>query len=314
MAATIPGCSVVIPTYNRAELLRRTLDSLIAQQLPRTSFEVLVVDDGSSDHTAALVAGYQDRLQLRYFFQPDEGWRVAQARNVGLANATGSVCVFVDSGVILHSGCLAAHLLRHQQVDRPVAVLGYVHGNVCAGAEAAAMAAALSTDDPDGCLEMLQASGRWRDIRESLYARLADELDGLPAPWILCWSGNLSAPTGQLRSIGGFDEQFRSWGDEDIDLGYRLHLAGVRFVVDRSANSFHYPHGSDFGHNLNQARDNHRYMARKYGTPVAQLLPLLGGALNYHNFNDLVIGRGLPDCRDYLRSRPAVPPTESAAR
>jgi glycosyltransferase involved in cell wall biosynthesis len=305
MAATVPGCSVVVPTYNRAELLRRTLDSLAGQQLPRTSFEVLVVDDGSSDHTAELVGSYHDRLELRYFFQPDEGWRVAQARNVGISRARAEVCVFVDSGVVLHSGCLRAHLDRHRQADRPTAVLGYVHGNVCEGAEAEAMARALRSDDPDTSIDLLAAIGRWPDIRDSLYARCADELDGLPAPWILCWTGNFSAPIERLSAVGGFDEQFRSWGDEDIDLGYRLHLAGVRFVVDRSASSFHYPHGSDFGHNLSQARDNHRYMARKYGTPVAQLLPLLGGALNYHNFNDLIIGRGLPDCREYLRQQAA---------
>jgi GT2 family glycosyltransferase len=51
--ATLATCGVVIPTYNRAELLRRTLASLIAQDLPKAAFEVLV--DGSSDSTARLV-------------------------------------------------------------------------------------------------------------------------------------------------------------------------------------------------------------------------------------------------------------------
>jgi len=306
---TVPACSVVVPTYNRADLLGRTLDSLVGQQLPRTSFEVLVVDDGSSDHTADLVEAYQDRLQLGYFFQPDEGWRVARARNVGISQAGAAVCVFVDSGVVLHSGCLRAHLHRHQQADQPIAVLGYVHGNVCEGTDAELMARALSADDPDANLELLRASGRWPDIRDSLYARRGDQLDGLPAPWILFWTGNASVPTELLRSVGGFDEQFRSWGDEDIDLGYRLHLAGVRFVVDRSASSFHQPHGMDIDLNRSVVRDNHRYLAAKYGTPVARLLPLLGGALNFENFNDLITARGLPDCREYLRRfRPAVRP------
>ena len=70
-----PRCSVVIPTYNRVELLRRTLDSLVTQRLPSSEFEVLVVDDGSTDSTALLVDNYRDRLAVRYFFQPDEGWR-----------------------------------------------------------------------------------------------------------------------------------------------------------------------------------------------------------------------------------------------
>jgi glycosyltransferase involved in cell wall biosynthesis len=214
--ATVPACSVV-PTYNRAELLARTLDSLVRQDLPRAEFEVLVVDDGSSDHTAELAQSYRDRLDLRYFFQPDEGWRVAQARNVGIANARGAVCVMVDSGVLLHSGCLRAHLAS--QAGGPVAVLGYVYGFDCKLAEAAEMMRTLDFADPDASIARMHDTGRWIDVREPFYVKYADDISGLPAPWIVFWTCNASAPTQRLRAVGGFDEQFRSWGGEDIDLG-----------------------------------------------------------------------------------------------
>ena len=97
-------CTVIVPTYNRRRLLELTLDSLAGQDLPRDRFEVLVVDDGSSDDTADVVREFEDRLDLRYFYQPDEGYRVARARNVGIRHARGEICVFVDSGVLLHSG------------------------------------------------------------------------------------------------------------------------------------------------------------------------------------------------------------------
>ena len=298
------NCSVVIPTYNRAALLRRTLDSLVSQDLPRTDFEVLVADDGSSDGTAELAASYADRLNLRYLFQPDEGWRVARARNLGIAQATGEVCVLIDSGVVLHSGCLRAHLDSHRQAGDPVAVCGYVHGY--GYTEAEELAGSVDYEQPDASIELLRESGRWPDIRESLYARRADDLAGLPAPWILFWTCNVSVRTDQLLAVGGFDEHFRSWGGEDIDLGYRLHLAGVRFLVNRSASSIHCPHGSTPADRIGHARENHRYMMGKYGTPIARLLPMLGGALNYHTFNDLIIARGLPECREYLRQQAAV--------
>lgn len=291
-------CSVIIPTYNRADLLAYTLDSLVGQDLPSAEFEVLVVDDGSSDRTAELVAGYHDRLRLKYFFQPDQGWRVAQARNVGITEATGRICVFIDTGVLLQSGCLRAHLTG-QRAGKPLVVLGYVHGFALEGAEADALAQAVDPADPDGSIAAFD--GRWPDVRESLYVRYADRIGDLPAPWILHWTCNVSAPTTLLRSVGGFDEEFRSWGGEDIDLGYRLHLAGARFVVNRAASSIHYPHGADFAHNMAAARDNHRYMVAKFGTPVSRLLPLLGGALNYHTFNEVILARRLPDCREYLR-------------
>lgn len=305
--ATVLRCSVVIPTYNRAELLRRTLDSLAAQDLPRSAFEVLVVDDGSSDETAEVVENYSDRLDVRYFFQPDEGWRVAQARNVGIAHATGEVCVFVDSGVVLHSGCLRAHVSSHQQASGPVAVCGYVYGWGREGSEAQEMISTLDFDDPDASIELMRQSGRWVDVREPFYARYADDFDRLPAPWIVYWTCNVSAPTDRIRAVGGFDEQIRSWGGEDIDLAYRMHRDGVRFLVNRSASSIHYPHGSNLSASMVQARAVHRYLAQKYGTPVTKLLPSLGGALNFHTFNEVILARGLPSCAEYVRQQAAAP-------
>ncbi|MEO6503599.1 MAG: glycosyltransferase [Jatrophihabitantaceae bacterium] len=311
--AGVLRCSVVIPTYNRAELLRRTLESLTAQDLPTAAFEVLVVDDGSSDQTAQLVEGYRDRLDLRYFFQPDEGWRVAQARNVGIAHATGEVCVFVDSGVVLHSGCLQAHASSHQQAGGPVAVLGYVYGWGREGADAQEMIRTLDFDDPDASIELMRRTGRWADVRDPFYAKYAENFDRLPAPWIVYWTCNVSAPTDRLRAVGGFDEQIRSWGGEDIDLAYRLHLDGVRFALNRSASSIHYPHGSDLAASMVGARAVHRYLAQKHGTPVAKLLPSLGGALNFLTFNDVITARGLPGCADYLRQQ-ATPAAQEPVR
>jgi glycosyltransferase involved in cell wall biosynthesis len=111
-------CSVVIPTYNRSRLLSYTLDSMVGQSLDPYQFEVLVVDDGSNDDTQDVVAQYRSRLNLRYFYQEDLGYRAAAARNIGIMHAETSVCVFVDSGVLLHSGALAAHLECHRGAAR----------------------------------------------------------------------------------------------------------------------------------------------------------------------------------------------------
>jgi len=294
-------------------LLRRTLDSLLGQSLSPEDFEVLVVDDGSSDTTAELVQGYRDRLNLHYLFQPDEGWRVAQARNLGIAHASGEVCVFIDSGVLLHSDCLQAHLQTHRQAGGPVAVCGYVYGFDCDRAEAEQLARTFDFDDVDGCIALIRDAGRWADSREPFYAKHGDDLDRLPAPWVFYWTCNASAPLELVRSVGGFDEQFRSWGGEDIDLGYRLFLAGARLVLNRSASSVHYPHAKDSVELWTQARDNYRYMATKYDTPIGQLLRWFGGALNCYNINDLIAARGLPGCREYLRQQQTAAALGSAS-
>jgi glycosyltransferase involved in cell wall biosynthesis len=90
-----PTVSVVVPTYNRAGLLPRALDSALAQTFG--DLEVLVVDDGSTDATAALVNGYAARDgRVRYLRQPENAG-VSAARNRGLREARGALVAFLDS-------------------------------------------------------------------------------------------------------------------------------------------------------------------------------------------------------------------------
>ena len=83
--------SVNIPTYNRAHLIRHALDSVLRQTY--TNYEIVVVDDGSTDATRAIVAEYGDRV--RYFSQPNGGLGVA--RNAALDRSTGDCIAFLDS-------------------------------------------------------------------------------------------------------------------------------------------------------------------------------------------------------------------------
>ena len=87
----LPLVSVVIPTYNRAYILRDAINSALEQKSANT--EVIVVDDGSTDDTAALVAGYKERVTcLR---QPNQGAGVA--RSLGVRSAQGAYIAFLDS-------------------------------------------------------------------------------------------------------------------------------------------------------------------------------------------------------------------------
>lgn len=88
-----PQVTVIIPTYNRARLLARALDSVIAQTFD--DFEVLVVDDGSTDDIEGTTAAYADR-RIRYLRQPQNAG-VAAARNRGLRESRGELIAFLDS-------------------------------------------------------------------------------------------------------------------------------------------------------------------------------------------------------------------------
>ncbi|MEV8443404.1 glycosyltransferase family A protein [Actinosynnema sp. NPDC051121] len=154
-------CTVIVPTYNRRRLLGLTLDSLARQDLPRDRFEVLVVDDGSSDDTAAVVRGFEDRLDLRYFYQPDEGYRVARARNVGIRHATGEISVFVDSGVLLHSASLSAHVGAHAASPEPLALNGYVYCFNLGNEDAGLINEFVDADDVDASIGAMARARAW---------------------------------------------------------------------------------------------------------------------------------------------------------
>ena len=86
--------SVIVPSYNRAESLKRCLDSLVLQVYK--NFEVLVCDDGSTDDTGQVVKSFQDTLLIRYFWSENFGGP-ARPRNIGIANALGCYIAFLDS-------------------------------------------------------------------------------------------------------------------------------------------------------------------------------------------------------------------------
>jgi glycosyltransferase involved in cell wall biosynthesis len=94
--------SVVIPTYNRCESLRRCLDSLFAQDYPKGKFEILVVDDGSTDGTKEMLGGLtKTRHCLKWFSQPHKG--PAAARNLGLKKAAADIVGFTDDDCLPES-------------------------------------------------------------------------------------------------------------------------------------------------------------------------------------------------------------------
>ncbi|GHJ06929.1 MULTISPECIES: glycosyltransferase family 2 protein [Micromonospora] len=285
-------CSVVIPTYDRADLLAYTLESLSRQSLPTDRFEVLIGDDGSTDHTASVIDRYRDRLDLHHLFQEHDGVGVTRARNRCIRRATGEICVLLDSGVMAHSGLLAAHLARHESTPDPLAVIGYVYGFTLDGDDSE-LERMIDPWDADATIAGFAARGEHPDVRDEFYRRYHDDFADLPAPWIMYWTCNVSARTSQLRDVGMFDESFRNTGGDDLDLAYRLHCDDARFVLDRAASAVHYPHPKDFAQNLKSMMVNYHCMIEKYRSPV---MPLLLAAPTIHpfNINDVIAALRLP--------------------
>src|SRR4030042_5309509 len=111
--------SVVIPTHNRKDLLRDTLNSLARQTYPNDYFEVVVVDDGSSDGTKE-VETEAFPFTLRYFWQANQG--DAAARNYGAQQSKADILVFLDDDIVVEPGYLTHLMLAHDTRQNKIVV------------------------------------------------------------------------------------------------------------------------------------------------------------------------------------------------
>lgn len=236
-----PDISIIIPTYNRPELLQRTLLTLSTQSLPVEQFEVIVCDDGSTREVLPVVRSVEAELDIRYAYQPDRGFRAAAARNMGIALARGAVCLFVDDGLLLGRRCLEEHLRSHQQSEREATVIGTVSGYAWTGEHDDVVRATADELSPDAAIDHLDARGL-HDPRTSLYESEGADLMRWPAPWVVWWSMNVSVSAVALDRVGGFDESFTTWGGEDNELAVRLFAEGVEYRLNAAARAVHYPH------------------------------------------------------------------------
>ncbi|MFO1270970.1 MAG: glycosyltransferase family 2 protein [Rubrivivax sp.] len=206
-AAALPAdplISVIVPTFNRAEILERCLQHLAAQTLPADRFEVIVVDDGSADHTEAVVRDAARRRPVVYERQPNSG--PAAARNRGLARARAPWVLFLNDDALLVPRALEIHLAEHARRGPKAAVLGsfFMHPEFT------------PTDRPVGyCMDR-------SDLVFDYYKMEAGQRY-LHQHFYTC---NLSVAREFVQAHGGFDEGFVRMGAEDIELGVRLQLDG----------------------------------------------------------------------------------------
>lgn len=224
--------SVVIPAYNSKQGVEICLLSLIHQRIADDdSFEVVVVDDGSSDGTRDVVRGRHYPFELNYVHRPrgPESGRAA-ARNAGIREASGELIVMVDADQMLPPDFLAEHIRYHMH-HAAMVVLGPRHHLGEGRFDVDRLARGFTLE------AVPQVVGG--DSRESVLDAFSHNLDNLSTAWHYLFSCNASVRREHLLAVGGFDESFVGWGLEDSELGYRLRRFGLGFAYNRHAVAYH---------------------------------------------------------------------------
>jgi GT2 family glycosyltransferase len=209
-----PSLSIVIPTYNRRDRLKRLLNTLERLHAASPEFEVIVVVDGSTDGTVEMLSELRPTYSMQVLAQANRG--PAAARNRAMAAAGGEVLLFLDDDVTPESGLIARHLAMHEREDDAVVI-----GPMRAPGDSR-MAPWLQWE-----AAMLQK--QYGAMLRGLYP---------PTPRQF-YTANASIRTAHARAAGGFDESFTR--AEDVEFAYRLSDRGLRFFFDPAAVVWHEP-------------------------------------------------------------------------
>jgi glycosyltransferase involved in cell wall biosynthesis len=200
--------SIVIPTYNRLPILQKCLTALENQQYQEiiTDYEVIVVDDGSTDQTLEWLENNQVKLpHVRWFCQVHQG--PAAARNLGVEQAKGDTIIFIDSDLVVTEIFLQSHaeaLKKAQTVSGKVFTYGRVI-NTC------------NFDNPT------TEPYKITDFSAAYFA-----------------TGNVAIARHWLIEAGLFDTRFKLYGWEDLELGVRLKNLGLKLIKCPAAVGYHW--------------------------------------------------------------------------
>ena len=197
-----PQISVVIPVRDGAHFLRRSLPALLASDLPRETWELIVADDGSRDDSAAVAAQFADRV---LHGPPGEPPR---ARNHGAAAARGAILVFVDADVCVHADALRRIRDAFDREPELSAVVG---------------AYDLAPTAP----------GLVSQYRNLLHAYVHRREAGEAVTF---WTGLGGVRRETFEAVGRFDEGERL---DDVEFGYRLAARGYRIRLDPGIQGTH---------------------------------------------------------------------------
>lgn len=211
--------SIIIPTYNRADVIELTLNGYLDQTCRKLIREIIVIDDGSTDDTKSKVKciSKESPIKITYLFQENKG--PAEARNKGIHSASGDILLITGDDIVPHPDMIKEHFTKHKSYnfDDNISVLGH-------------------TVWPEDMkvtpfMEHIQEMGL-----QFGYSIIPDEND---VPFNFFYTSNISLHRDFFFGDKLFDTDFPFAAWEDIEFAYRLKKRGLRIVYNSRALGYH---------------------------------------------------------------------------
>ena len=240
--------SVIIPFFNNQLLLKKVVQSLIEQKFPKEKYEIILVSDGSSTEEVSGILEYlraQQRINLSLIQwekskeRPKE-FRAGMARQIGALYAVGDNLSFLDSDILVQSDYLI-------EMEKALAIYDVIQAKrrMLNAEETDRTLKSDSIDFPRLNNQIYAEEAYWENFKN------AKEWESLWACWKYTCTYSLTLQRQNFFAVGGFRPQYNQYGFEDVDLGYRCYLQGLRFGFVKSEVYHLYPQGSGAAHHFN---------------------------------------------------------------
>jgi glycosyltransferase involved in cell wall biosynthesis len=267
--------SFVIPTFQKKLLLYNTLETLNDLEGYDGRFEAVVVDDGSTDGTEELVKRMEKKFDCKYVYLPrcDESSR-SRTRNRGIERSEGEIVIFIDSDMLVRPDYLK-EMDRCFKNDMDIVVIG----NRVMLSEDVSRKEILSKK-LFGMKKMQLNRLQKIEMRHLIYNSISYNASNQIYPWLQVFSCNMAVPRIHLDKAGYFDEKFKGWGGEDVELGYRLFKNGKRIIINNNIEAYHQYHEGATGLYIPPERypdieRNTAYMLEKHPEAMPYPAPII---------------------------------------
>lgn len=271
--------SIIMPSYNRYPLNLLSLKALEQQNFDLSKMEVILIDDMSTDDTQ-LLENYHPSYNFKYI-RHEQNLGLSSTRNTGIKNANGKILIFMDSEIIVDSQFVQRHYKKHLENENAIVTGGNILSfystlfptfNRDQLSELSyllkerkkfkeiltervqkdinditslinSMSEPVQLVSPEDILNinLLNDFSIPKDFFIEIITELSS-LDDCHIPWILCFGLNHSVKKELVEKVGPYDEDFKGYGLEDYEFGYRLFKAGGTFIAEPSITIYHQEH------------------------------------------------------------------------